>query len=113
MRTPYNLRTQSASINGPAKDQTTGAVTFTAKTGLSAVPCTVQPDTSSEALEWMRVNGKRRSTIALPVTYGGVSVVVNNQDQIVRGGVAYRVAGPGMNAAGQGANRVVPVYEDI
>lgn len=112
MRTPWNLRTSSASINAPTQDQVTGAKSFSAKTGLSAVPCNVQPDSSSEALDWMRVHGKRRSTIALPVNYGGVAVVVNQSDQIVVSGVTYKVAGPGMNAAGQGANRVVPVYED-
>lgn len=116
MRTPHHLRTQSASINSMARHQTTGAKTFTARTGLSAVECTVQPDNSSESMAYMRETGKRRSKIALPVTWGGVAVVVKSDDVIVvttdGTAVTYKVDGPGMNAAGQGANYIVPVYEE-
>lgn len=112
MRTPWHLRTQSASINAPTKNQTTGAKSYSAKTGLSAVRCTVQPDSSSESTAYMRETGRRLSTIALPVTFGGTAVVVNKEDVIVVGSTTYKVYGPGMNAAGQGANLVVKVYEE-
>ena len=113
MRTPWNLMTSSAAIKSASKNTVTGAITYTTITGLDSVECNVQPDTSTDALQYQRETGKRRSTIHLPMRLGdGTSVEVLKEYQIVVSGRTYRVVGAGMNAAGQGANQVVNVEED-
>lgn len=112
MRTPYHLRKDTAAIQSLTENTVTRAKTYTTVTGLSAVPCTIQPDTSSDALQWQRETGKRRSTVALPASHGGVAVAVAKDYRIVANGITYRVVGPGMNRADQDANYTVSVEED-
>lgn len=112
MRTPWHLRKATAAIQSLTENTVTRAKSYSTVTGLSAVPCTIQPDTSTDSLRDMREQGLRRSTCALPLTYGGVAVTVKKDYRIVSGGITYRVVGAGMNRAAQDANQTVTVEED-
>lgn len=116
MRVPWHLLRDRASIAAPVETpQDTGMYATawgTPKTGLSAVPCTLQQTSSGDSLAYMRETGRATMRLHLPKTYGGVSVVVNKQDRITVtpfGGTAtaYRVVGQGGDLGGQGANQFV------
>jgi hypothetical protein len=75
----------------------------------TGVPCSLQPDSSAEAMQYMRETGRGLFTLFLPYSWGGSALSVSIRTRVTVGGTVYEVRGPARDMAGRGRFLVLSV----
>ena len=113
MSVPYHLLTMTATVSAPTQTfDVTGAPVISWGSPYT-VPCLVQPDSSTDAIEWQRNTGKRVSTGFFPLTHDGTTVTLLKDQRVQVGSASYRVVGPARDSAGQAILQTVSLEEDF
>jgi hypothetical protein len=112
--TPYHLLDRTCVITPPSTSQDdAGAPSYVWTGTAQTVPCTIQPNGSDDAIEYMRQTGTRRSTVFMaPVDTTGAAVDVKHASKLVIGSTTYRVVGVHIDRAGKGVLFTLDVEEE-
>ena len=96
MNFPSHLMKDTATFNNGTQSVTNGIVSRSYATGGSSLPCRIQADESTEAMEWFRDTGKGRYTVFFGAP--AISGFTATKDcQITFGSLTLRVLGPALN----------------
>jgi hypothetical protein len=97
--TPLGMMTNSATYTTRdwSGDDDHGAPVIDTSNTSSAFACSIQPQSSSEGIEYSRASGTKRLVMYYPSTQ-----TIKHGDVVTSGGVVYKVVGPPRDVAGRG-----------